>query len=598
MSLPPPTLTFLGAVGTVTGSRYLLEVSGRRYLIECGLFQGPEAVEQRNWEPFPVDARSLNAVVLSHAHVDHSGYLPRLTALGLQAPVFCTEGMALLLGLLLPDAARIQEEDARFATAHADRKGIGPTDPLYTEEDAGRALARLRPTAAAAWVAIDDLVSLRFRRAGDAWVDIAYPLPLFESGSPPQLLSSVARNVFGMNDVAGLRLELVVTLLISVVGGTSAGAHRSGSEPPGDAAYGCSRSGVCMLATTQSLHSVAWSPVGGDQPRRNVRKDGHMHEPATAVVALGGNALLKRGQALEAASQARAARDAARILGAASERYRLVVTHGNGPQVGLLALMSDAYPEVDPYPLDVLGSETVGQIGYVLEMELDNFIDHQDTVALITRVLVDPDDPAFATPSKFIGPVYAEAEARELAEKRRWTVKPDGDHWRRVVPSPEPQRIVQLGAIRTLLESGFLVVCAGGGGVPVVEDASGHRGVEAVIDKDYTAALLASQLGADLLVLATDVNAVYADFGTPEQRALLRATPDGLRAGRYPAGSMGPKVEAACRFVETTGGRAVIGSLAQVSEMLDGGAGTQVSPDGPSVEYAEPTTPAQRKASE
>ena len=322
-----------------------------------------------------------------------------------------------------------------------------------------------------------------------------------------------------------------------------------------------------------------------------------MHEPATAVVALGGNALLKRGQALEAASQARAARDAARILGAASERYRLVVTHGNGPQVGLLALMSDAYSQVDPYPLDVLGSETVGQIGYVLEMELDNFIDHQETVALITRVLVDPDDPAFAAPSKFIGPVYDEAEARELAEKRHWTVKPDGKSWRRVVPSPEPQRIVQLGAIRTLLDSGFLVVCAGGGGVPVVEGANGHRGVEAVIDKDYTAALLASQLGADLLILATDVDAVYADFGTPDQRAVLRATPGGLRAGSYPAGSMGPKVEAACRFVETTGGRAAIGSLAQVSEMLDGSAGTQVYPDGPSVDYAEPTPPAQRKAS-
>lgn len=315
---------------------------------------------------------------------------------------------------------------------------------------------------------------------------------------------------------------------------------------------------------------------------------------ATAVVALGGNALLKRGQAPEAASQARAARDAARILSAASRQYRLVVTHGNGPQVGLLALMSDAYSGVEPYPLDVLGSETVGQIGYLLEMELDNFIDHQDTVALITRVVVDANDPAFQSPSKFIGPVYGEAEARELSEKRHWTVKPDGDRWRRVVPSPEPQRIVQIGAIRTLLEEGFLVVCAGGGGVPVVEDASGHRGVEAVIDKDYTAALLAAQLGADLLVLATDVDAVYADFGTPGQRAVARATPAGLRAGDYPAGSMGPKVEAACRFVEDTGRRAAIGSLEQVSEMLDGSAGTQVHPDGPTAAYAEPATCAAR----
>lgn len=187
MSLPPPTLTFLGAVGTVTGSRYLLEVSGRRYLIECGLFQGPEAVERRNWEPFPVDARSLNAVVLSHAHIDHCGYLPRLTALGLQAPVFCTAGTALLLGILLPDAARIQEEDARFATAHADREGIGPTDPLYTEEDARRALARLRPTAADAWVAIDDLVSLRFRRAGHILGSAIIELRV-ETGDGPQTL--------------------------------------------------------------------------------------------------------------------------------------------------------------------------------------------------------------------------------------------------------------------------------------------------------------------------------------------------------------------------------------------------------------------------
>ena len=190
MSLPPPTLTFLGAVGTVTGSRYLLEVRGRRYLIECGLFQGPEAVERRNWDPFPVDARSLNALVLSHAHIDHSGYLPRLTALGLRAPVFCTEGTALLLGILLPDAARIQEEDARFATAHADREGIGPTDPLYTEEDARRTLARLRPTAADAWVAIDDLVSLRFRRAGDAWS--ISPIPCRCSSREACLNSSVA----------------------------------------------------------------------------------------------------------------------------------------------------------------------------------------------------------------------------------------------------------------------------------------------------------------------------------------------------------------------------------------------------------------------
>jgi len=314
----------------------------------------------------------------------------------------------------------------------------------------------------------------------------------------------------------------------------------------------------------------------------------HSTRPA-AVVALGGNALLRRGEELSASNQARAARDAARVLAEASTRHRLVITHGNGPQVGLLALMNDAYEDVEPYPLDVLGSETVGQIGYVLEMQLDNAIDHQDTVAVITRVIVDAADPAFSVPTKFIGPVYGEAAARQLAAQRGWVVHqdgPDGRVWRRVVPSPEPRRIVQLDAIRTLFESGFLVVCAGGGGVPVIEDADGHHGVEAVIDKDFTAALLAEELGAGLLVLATDVDGVYSDFGTPQQRLLTRATPAGLRTGIYPAGSMRPKVEAACRFVERTSGRAVIGGLAQITAMLDGSAGTQVSADGPSIQYA------------
>lgn len=308
-----------------------------------------------------------------------------------------------------------------------------------------------------------------------------------------------------------------------------------------------------------------------------------------AVVALGGNALLRRGQELSASNQARAAREAARVLADASTGHRLVITHGNGPQVGLLALMNDAYAEVESYPLDVLGSESVGQIGYVLEMQLDNAIDHQDTVAVITRVVVDADDPAFSAPTKFIGPVYGPDEAREIAAQRGWAVRqdgPDGRSWRRVVPSPEPRRIVQLDAIRTLFESGFLVVCAGGGGVPVIEDADGHHGVEAVIDKDFTAALLAEELGAEVLVLATDVEGVYADFGTPRQRLLTRATPAGLRTGTYPAGSMGPKVEAVCRFIERTGGHAVIGSLAEVTAMLDGRAGTQVYADGPALQYA------------
>jgi carbamate kinase len=318
-----------------------------------------------------------------------------------------------------------------------------------------------------------------------------------------------------------------------------------------------------------------------------------VNQPATelrrAVVALGGNALLRRGEPLEAASQAQAARDAARVLARASLSHQLVITHGNGPQVGLLALMGDAYTETAPYPLDVLDAETEGQIGYVLEMQLDNFIDHQDTVAVITRIVVDADDPAFASPSKFIGPLYTEAEASELADRHGWTVRPDSattrpgaaQLWRRVVPSPEPRRIVQLGAIERLVDSGFIVVCAGGGGVPVLEDADGrHRGVEAVIDKDLASSLLAIALGADALVLATDVDAVY-----DEELPIARATPEGLRTRQFPAGSMGPKVDAACRFVERTGRTAAIGSLDEIEAMLDGRAGTQVRAAGPKLEY-------------
>jgi carbamate kinase len=308
------------------------------------------------------------------------------------------------------------------------------------------------------------------------------------------------------------------------------------------------------------------SPPGSSLPR--------------AVVALGGNALLRRGEPLEAANQAHAARDAARVLGRASLTHRLVVTHGNGPQVGLLALMSDAYDDVAPYPLDVLGSESEGQIGYVLEMQLDNFVDHQDTVAVITRTVVDAGDPAFATPTKFIGPVYDRSEAEVLAARHGWTVRPDGDRWRRVVPSPQPRRIVQLGAIRRLVDAGYLVVCAGGGGVPVLEDEAGHHeGVEAVIDKDLASSLLAAELGVEALVLATDVDAVYDGFGSPDERPIGRTTPAALRAQEFPAGSMGPKVEAVCRFVERTGRRAVIGSLEDMLELLDGTAGTQVLPE-------------------
>lgn len=293
------------------------------------------------------------------------------------------------------------------------------------------------------------------------------------------------------------------------------------------------------------------------------------------VVAIGGNALLDRNEAPTAANQLRAARAAADALRPVAASTRLVVTHGSGPQVGLLALKEDAYGG-EPYPLDVLDAESAGQIGYVVELALANAVPAQQTVAVITRVLVDAEDPAFASPSKFIGAGYEESHAHALAAERGWTVKADGASWRRVVPSPMPQGIVQLDAIRTLVDRDFLVVCLGGGGVPVVDVDGVLEGTEAVVDKDRSSALLATELGADVLVLATGVDAVYAGWGTPGQQAVGATTPTELRTHDFPAGSMGPKVEAACRFAEVTGGRAAIGSLTELEALADGSAGTQV----------------------
>jgi carbamate kinase len=250
--------------------------------------------------------------------------------------------------------------------------------------------------------------------------------------------------------------------------------------------------------------------------------------------------------------------------------------------------MSAGYTATAPYPLDVLDAETEGQIGYVLELELGNAMPQQETVTLLTRIVVDAHDPAFADPSKYVGPVYTEAQAHALGAEHGWSVKPDGSAWRRVVASPQPQWIVQLPAIRQLLDAGFLVVCAGGGGIPVVEDLDGlQHGVEAVIDKDLASALLAGDLGVDTLVLATDVDGVYTGYGTPQQQRITGATPGGLRSHAFAAGSMGPKVEAVCRFVERTGGRAVIGRFDQLDELIAGTAGTQVRAHGPAVDYAE-----------
>jgi carbamate kinase len=298
------------------------------------------------------------------------------------------------------------------------------------------------------------------------------------------------------------------------------------------------------------------------------------------VVALGGNALLRRGEPLTAETQRRRAGEAMDLVAELAAADDVVLTHGNGPQVGLLALQSLAYAEVPAYPLDVLGAESEGMIGYVLEQELGNRLPGRAAVTVLTQVVVDPDDPAFGAPTKYIGPVYTEEQARAAEQERGWTVAPDGEHFRRVVPSPEPLRIVELPAIRMLVDAGAIVVCAGGGGIPVTMNGAGTlRGVEAVIDKDLAAELLGRGVGADFLLMLTDVDAVLRDFGTPDARPIGRTTPPELRAFRFADGSMGPKVEAACRFVEATGGTAGIGSLEDAVRIVAGAAGTVVVPD-------------------
>lgn len=311
------------------------------------------------------------------------------------------------------------------------------------------------------------------------------------------------------------------------------------------------------------------------------------------LIALGGNALLRRGQPPDAEAQRENVAAAATAIAEVAREHDVVVTHGNGPQVGMLALESEADPALSrPYPLDVLGAQTQGMIGYLIGQALQNELPDRQVAALLTQTLVSATDPAFGAPTKFIGAVYPEGEARRLARSRGWAVRLDGRAWRRVVPSPRPQRVLETPVLRTLLAAGTVVLCAGGGGVPVVRDErTGRlRGVEAVVDKDLTAAVLAQELGVDALLLLTDVPAVMTGFGTPAQRPVGPTTPDELRAEPFPEGSMGPKVDAACRFVEITGGTAVIGALDAAPAMLRGEAGTIVhaAPDrsGPHVRAA------------
>jgi carbamate kinase len=307
------------------------------------------------------------------------------------------------------------------------------------------------------------------------------------------------------------------------------------------------------------------------------------------VVALGGNALLRRDQPPTAENQLANIRRAAQQLARVAAQHTLVLTHGNGPQVGLLALQAEAYTGVEAYPLDVLGAQTDGMIGYLLEQELANLLPATRVVAtLITRVEVHVQDPAFQHPTKPIGPVYTQAEAERLAAAKGWAIAPERTGWRRVVASPLPQRVLGLQAIAWLLERNAVVIAAGGGGIPVVRGApaavgsgaaAALQGVAAVIDKDLCTSLLACELQADVLVIATDVPAVFLDWGLPTQRALGRVTPAELAGQAFAAGSMAPKVAAALAFVRATGRRAVIGSLDHIEELLAGQAGTQVVAD-------------------
>jgi len=282
---------------------------------------------------------------------------------------------------------------------------------------------------------------------------------------------------------------------------------------------------------------------------------------------------------MTAANQRRNVERAARAMAPLATAHSLVVSHGNGPQVGLLALQAESYEPVEAYPLDVLGAESEGMIGYLIEQELRNLLPDQNLATVLTMVEVDPADAAFVRPTKPIGPVYDEAEAERIRAERGWTLARDGKHWRRVVASPLPKRVLEIQAIRSLLERGTTVICAGGGGIPTIRTDDGRfEGVEAVIDKDRSSALLAREVDAEVLILATDVDAVYTEWNTADARPLRRTTPSELATLAFDPGSMGPKVEAACEFVEYgESRRAVIGALDEIKSMLDGVAGTQVT---------------------
>jgi carbamate kinase len=305
------------------------------------------------------------------------------------------------------------------------------------------------------------------------------------------------------------------------------------------------------------------------------------------VVALGGNALMKRGEPLTAQNQRENVKVAARALAPLAREYSLIVTHGNGPQVGLLALEAAAYTGVEPYTLDILNAESEGMIGYMIEQELGNVLPEEVPFAtILTQVEVDPADPAFQHPTKPIGPQYPREEAESLAREHGWTIGPDNGLYRRLVPSPRPKRIFEVRVVEWLVERGVVVICSGGGGIPTMLTPDGVlMGVEAVIDKDHAGSLLARSLGAEIFLMLTDAAAVWENWGTAEARAIKRASPEALGKLQFAAGSMGPKVEAACDFVLATGGQAGIGALEDAAAILEGRAGTLISSECQGIEY-------------
>ncbi|SPZ59707.1 Carbamate kinase 1 [Serratia quinivorans] len=298
------------------------------------------------------------------------------------------------------------------------------------------------------------------------------------------------------------------------------------------------------------------------------------------LIALGGNALLNRGEAMTAENQRRNIVIACEAISRLDGKHQIIISHGNGPQVGLLALQSESYADkVEPYPFDVLGAESQGMIGYMLEQELRNHMPGRQVACLLTQVEVDINDPAVKQPNKFIGPVYNEEQAKKLMQEKGWIIKPDGKYYRRVVPSPQPLAIVEIETLRTLVNNDVIVIAGGGGGIPVTTLSSQSRGLEAVIDKDRCCSLMAQQLDVDLLIIATDVSRVFTDFGTVDSKAIKAANPHALLEMDFPAGSMWPKIQATCEFSINSGRSAVIGSLEDIVDMVDGRAGTLINKD-------------------